>query len=87
MKKNLTMYRLEEQRGQDIRQIIFDAIRRHGRVEDAAREEFGITEQGLRGWIRDLDGETSTVTRQEVVFEGWAPAEIADESMPEGAVL
>jgi hypothetical protein len=75
VKKNLTMYRLEEERGQDIRQIIWDAIQQHGRVEDAAREEFGITEQALRGWISDLEGSTRNVTRQEVAFDGWEPAD------------
>jgi hypothetical protein len=86
VKKNLTMYRLEEERGLDIRQIIWEAIQRHGRVEDAAREEFGITEQALRGWISDLEGSTRTMTRQQVDFAGWAPSEVSETTQDVVAV-
>ena len=57
-------------------QVVVDreAVRRCGGVREAARE-FGITKEGLYGWINKLDGDT--LQSFDVRFDGFEDVEPA----------
>lgn len=75
MEKTRAMLMLEGQTGQDVRDLISEAVERTGSVEEAAKE-FNLTTGGLYFWIAKLDGDTETqrevTVRATVTFKGYA---------------
>jgi hypothetical protein len=60
MDKTPAMRTVEAATGRDIREVILEAVQRHGSVS-AAAVALGLTPAGLYNWIARLDGEVRTV--------------------------